>query len=57
MYKLKDNGFILYSIGLNKIDENGQKKDPADDRQIWPLQAPQTQSQNINTKNSDPNME
>ena len=57
VYKLKDNGFILYSIGLNKIDENGQKKDPADDRQIWPLQAPQTQTQNTNATQNDPSME
>ena len=37
VYKLKDSEFILYSTGLNGIDENGQKKSPADDWQIWPL--------------------
>jgi hypothetical protein len=35
-YKLLDNGFTLYSIGPNKIDENRSNKKGADDRAIWP---------------------
>lgn len=37
VYKLTDNGFILYSKGKNNIDEGGRKKDGADDWPIWPL--------------------
>jgi hypothetical protein len=55
VYKLKDNSFILYSTGLNGIDENGQKKAPADDWPIWPL--PQTQTQTNKMTQNDPNME
>ena len=57
VYKLKDGNFILYSTGLNAIDENGQKKGPADDWPIWPLNNPKTQSQNTETVQNDPNME
>jgi len=36
VYKLSGDSFILYSKGLNNIDENGQRRDGADDWQIWP---------------------
>ncbi|MBN2588236.1 MAG: hypothetical protein JXA96_00105 [Sedimentisphaerales bacterium] len=55
VYKLKDGDFVLYSTGLNGIDENGQKKSPADDWPIWPLDTPQIQSQNTKTTRNDPN--
>ncbi len=42
VYKLTDDGFILYSKGPNNIDESGSDKNSADDRAIWPLQIPQT---------------
>lgn len=35
VYKLTDDGFILYSKGKNSIDEDGRKKDGADDWPIW----------------------
>jgi hypothetical protein len=35
VYKLTNDGFILYSKGKNNIDEAGQKKDGADDWPIW----------------------
>lgn len=50
IYKLKNDSIMLYSTGLNGIDENGQIKAPADDWQIWPLQTSQVQ-----TATSDPN--
>ena len=31
VYKLTDDGFILYSKGKNNIDESGQRNDGADD--------------------------
>ena len=46
VYKLTDDGFILYSKGPNNIDEGGSDKNDADDRAIWPLQIPQTKVQN-----------
>jgi len=46
VYKLTDDGFILYSTGPNNIDEGGSDKNGADDRAIWPLQIPQTKVQN-----------
>ncbi|MBN1974903.1 MAG: hypothetical protein JW787_14780 [Sedimentisphaerales bacterium] len=55
VYKLKDDSFILYSTGQNKIDENGQIKPPADDWQIWPLQISQTQIKNTTSTQADPN--
>ena len=36
VYKKIDNGFELYSIGPNKIDEGGNRYEPADDWPIWP---------------------
>jgi hypothetical protein len=36
VYKLSGDSFILYSKGLNNIDENGQIRNGADDWQIWP---------------------
>ncbi len=36
VYKLTDDGFMLYSKGKNNIDENGQYKDGPDDWPIWP---------------------
>ncbi len=35
-YKLTEDGFLLYSTGANKIDENGKSREPADDWPIWP---------------------
>jgi hypothetical protein len=35
VYKLTDDGFILYSKGKNNIDEGGRKKNGADDWPIW----------------------
>jgi hypothetical protein len=35
-YHLTDDGFELYSIGPNKIDEGGNRYEPADDWPIWP---------------------
>ena len=35
VYKLTNDGFILYSKGKNNIDEGGRKKDGADDWPIW----------------------
>jgi hypothetical protein len=40
VYKLTDDGFILYSKGENNIDEGGQSKFAPDDIAIWPLQIP-----------------
>ena len=57
VYRLKDDGFILYSTGLNKIDENGQRKSPADDWLIWPLQIPKAETQNTKANQADPNQE
>jgi len=37
VYKLTENGFTLYSIGPNNIDEAGRYRNGADDRPIWPL--------------------
>ena len=37
VYKLNENGFTLYSIGLNNIDEGGKYRKGLDDRLIWPL--------------------
>jgi len=42
VYKLTDDGFLLYSKGENNIDDDGQYKNDADDRAIWPKQIPQT---------------
>lgn len=36
MYKTTQDGFMLYSIGPNKIDEKGNRHEPADDWPIWP---------------------
>ncbi len=36
VYKLTDDNFTLYSKGKNNVDENGKRKDGADDRLIWP---------------------
>jgi hypothetical protein len=52
IYKLTDDGFIMYSKGPNKIDENGTDKNGADDRAIWPLQIPQTGEKNIGEEQS-----
>jgi hypothetical protein len=38
VYKLTDDGFVLYSKGENNIDEGGRYGFCADDRPIWPLQ-------------------
>lgn len=35
VYKLTDDGFILYSKGKNNLDEGGRKKDGVDDWPIW----------------------
>jgi len=35
VYKLTNDGFILYSKGKNNLDEGGRKKDGADDWPIW----------------------
>jgi hypothetical protein len=35
-YHLTDDGFELYSTGPNKIDEGGNRYEPADDWPIWP---------------------
>jgi len=35
VYKLTDDGFVLYSKGKNNIDEAGRKKDEVDDWPIW----------------------
>jgi hypothetical protein len=35
-YHLTNDGFELYSIGPNKIDEGGNRYEPADDWPIWP---------------------
>lgn len=37
VYNLTDNGFTLYSIGPNNIDEAGRDINGADDSPIWPL--------------------
>jgi hypothetical protein len=37
VYKLTENGFTLYSIGPNNIDEAGRYRNGADDRPIWPV--------------------
>jgi hypothetical protein len=37
VYKLTEVDFVLYSIGLNNIDEGGRYREGADDRPIWPL--------------------
>jgi hypothetical protein len=37
VYKLTDNCFSLYSIGINNIDEGGRYSKGPDDRPIWPL--------------------
>jgi hypothetical protein len=42
VYKLTDDGFIMYSKGPNNIDEGGTDKNGADDRAIWPLKIPQS---------------
>ena len=58
VYKLRKDTFILYSRGINNIDEGGQynfKYDPQtgrrkifqDDRLIWPPQSRKTQAQQI----------
>lgn len=36
VYKLTGNGFILYSKGINSIDEDGRSNGGADDWIIWP---------------------
>ncbi|MHC4155356.1 MAG: hypothetical protein ACYST6_10610 [Planctomycetota bacterium] len=36
VYKLTQDGFVLYSRGQNNIDENGSRKGGADDWLIWP---------------------
>ncbi|MGD9109998.1 MAG: hypothetical protein PVG93_03565 [Phycisphaerales bacterium] len=36
IYKTTEEGFLLYSIGPNKIDEKGNRREPADDWPIWP---------------------
>jgi hypothetical protein len=46
VYKLTDDGFIMYSKGPNNIDEGGSEKNSADDRAIWPLKIPQTDEKN-----------
>ena len=35
-YEAQKDGFILYSKGLNGIDENGKRKGDADDWLFWP---------------------
>ena len=53
VYKLKDNSFILYSTGPNRIDENGKIKAPGDDWLIWPLRTFQTQTKNTSIEPND----
>jgi len=48
VYKLSGNIFILYSKGLNNIDQNGQKGKGADDRLIWPLIGKRTKQEDVN---------
>ncbi len=50
VYKLTDDGFIMYSKGPNNIDEGGSDKNGADDRAIWPLQIPQTDDKSAVTE-------
>lgn len=53
VYKLTDDGFIMYSKGPNNIDEGGSDKDGADDRAIWPLKIPQIKNQNSEADSSN----
>ena len=53
IYKLTDDGFILYSTGPNNIDEGGSDKNGADDRAIWPLKIPQIKNQNSEADSSN----
>ena len=54
VYKLTDDGFVLYSKGPNNIDEGGSDKNGADDKAIWPLKIPQTDKKNTVTEQSVP---
>lgn len=59
VYKLTDDGFVLYSKGKNKLDEGGRKKNGADDLLIWPLRRriSQPKQKEENTKQSNINAE
>jgi len=59
VYKLTDDGFILYSKGKNNIDEAGRSKDGADDWPIWPSRSKISQSKKKDTdsKQSDTDTE
>ncbi|MHC4745460.1 MAG: hypothetical protein ACYS8Z_26395, partial [Planctomycetota bacterium] len=57
LYKLTADGFELYSIGRNKIDENGKymRNDP-DEPDDWPIWPPyKTRTRKANTQPPDPN--
>jgi hypothetical protein len=48
VYKLTDDGFILYSKGKNNIDDGGRRKDGADD---WPIWLPKDNKTQVITTN------
>ena len=50
VYKLTDDSFILYSKGKNNIDEDGRKKNGADDWPIWLPKDNKTQGRTTNNR-------
>jgi hypothetical protein len=46
VYKLTEENFTLYSKGKNNIDENGERREPADDWLIWPRKGGKTKKGN-----------
>jgi hypothetical protein len=50
VYKLSDDSFMLYSKGKNNIDEDGKRKDDADDQPIWPPMSRKTKKEDANAE-------
>ena len=54
VYKLTNDGFILYGRGPNKIDEGGRfLSEGGDDWLIWPRKIPQAKGQNAEVNPSN----
>ena len=50
VYKLVDDGFMLYSKGKNNIDEGGKYLSDANDWPIWPSRGSKTKEENADAK-------